>query len=157
MVYDQIHLQVCNSLIEDYKVVEVYINGFRFIDLVYNIEYPYSLLENREGMAGAYEGIPAIFALPPAQHFFGRPVKDYSYPEGKTALLEYAQSGIPGEWTLIARIKVADKTITWSEFEQVKRPRGNGQYWDYADLGEFNFERNQYTQALTKAALNAYD
>ena len=156
MIFDQIDFQVSNSRVEDYKIVDLSINGTRFINLVKNIEYPYALLEKNEGMAGAYEGIPAIFALPPAQHFFGQPVRDYSYPGSKTALLEYAHSGIPGDWTLIARIEVADKTVIWTAFEQIKRSEKSKQYWDYYDLGKFIFEKDQYTAALTKAASNAY-
>ena len=148
MAFDHIDFQVTNSLVEDYKIVDVYINGARFISLVHNIEYPYALLEANEGMAGAYEGIPVIFALPPAQHFFGQPVKDYSYPVGKTALLEYAHSGIPGDWTLIARIEVEDKTVVWAAFEQIQRSGKGRQYWDYRDLDKFIFERDQYTAAL---------
>ena len=157
MAFDQIDFQVSNSQLEDYKVVDIYINAFRLIDLVRSIEHPYALLENNEGLAGAYEGIPAIYALPPAQHFLGQPVMDYRYPDSKTAILEYAHSGIPGDWTLTARIGIAHKTVRWSRFEQIKRSQTSGQSWDYQDLGAFVFEKDQYMEALTEAATDAYE
>ena len=42
MAFDHIDFQVSNSQVEDYKIVDVYINGARFISLVHNIEYPCS-------------------------------------------------------------------------------------------------------------------
>jgi hypothetical protein len=50
-----------------------------------------------------------------------------------------------GCWPLLARIVVAEDSVTWSEFEQ---PHRKGR--DYSAFGPFSFVRTQYERALVE-------
>ena len=68
-------------------------------------------------------------------------------PADKTVMLVCADCGEPACWPLMARIEVEEKTVTWTDFEQPKRPE-----WDLSGLGPFEFDRKQYEGALADAA-----
>ncbi len=153
---DVVEFVTTYSSIEDYKVVDIYINGINFIDILYQLELPLAYQEGLPEMAGAYEGIPPLYAFPPSRHFYGQPAEAYRYDQ-KVSLLEYAFSGIPGDWSMVAKISVNDSSVTWSDFEQAKRRKlKNGYLWQYEELGIFTFDRLQYDEALRQASMNAY-
>lgn len=154
---DVVHFRTLNSDIEDYKVVDILINGTRLIDMLHQIELPLAYQEGAPEMAGAYEGLPPLMVLPPARHFWGEAAPAYSHAEDKVSLLEYAYSGVPGEWPFAARIEVGKRVVSWSAFEQVRRLKlKNGYRWDYSMLGKFRFDREQYENALRQASDQAY-
>lgn len=154
---DTVAFRTVNSDIEDYKVVDIFINDTRLIDILHQIELPLAYQEGAPEMAGAYEGLPPLLVLPPATHFWGEASEAYSYPDQKVSLLEYAYSGVPGEWPFVAKIDVGKRVVRWSEFEQVRRLKlKNGYHWAYNMMGEFRFDRNQYDEALNEASSNAY-
>lgn len=145
------------SDIEDYKVVDIIINGTRLIDILHQLELPLAYQEGAPEMAGAYEGLPPLMVLPPAKHFLGDAIPSYTYPNGKVSLLEYAFSGVPGEWPFVTKIDVGKNVVKWSDFEQSRRMKlKNGYRWNYEMLGAFRFDRSQYEQALSLASENAY-
>ena len=144
MTWDVIEFKTRYSNIEDYQVVDIYINGFNLIDIVKEIELPYASIEGTPELSGSYEGLPPVYCLPPEKHFWGIPSHpDYMYPDGKVALLEYGQSGIPKEWTIICNIDVDGEQVTWQNFEKPQRPG-----WNYKLLKGFHFELVQYRNAL---------
>jgi hypothetical protein len=154
---DTVEFLTSFSRIEDYKVVDIYINGINLIDMLWQIEMPLAYQEGAPEMAGAYEGLPPLFVYPPAGHFLGKANTAYAYDDGKVSLLEYAYSGVPGEWPFVARIQVEENEISWSAFEQVRRNKlRNGYRWHYDMMGTFNFDREQYQDALEQAAKQAY-
>ena len=154
---DEVSFETVNSSIEDYKVVDILINDTRLIDILHQLELPLAYQEGAPEMAGAYEGLPPLMVLPPAKHFWGEASPSYAYPDNKVSLLEYAYSGVPGEWPFVAKINVGMRVVSWSDFEQVRRLKlKNGYQWDYQMLGEFRFDRDQYDEALHDASAEAY-
>lgn len=154
---DVVHFRTVNSDIEDYKVVDILINGTRLIDMLHQIELPLAYEEGAPEMAGAYEGLPPLLVLPPARHFWGEANPAYRHKQ-KVSLLEYAYSGVTGEWPFATKIEVGKRVVSWSEFEQVRRLRlKNGYQWNYQMLGAFHFDRSQYEEALSEASDQAYN
>lgn len=149
---DQIEFRTATSRVEDYKVVDLWINGFSLAHSLRALEQPYANAEGQPSLAGMYEGLPPLLVLPPRQHFWGLADAAYRHGEGgRVSLLEYGLSGVPGEWTLTACIQTAVDRVTWSAFRQERRPD-----WSYARLGPFRFDRDAYRAALEKAKAEAY-
>lgn len=143
---DHIDFRLRSSFVEDYLVTDILINGYLLQDMLLAIEAPLARREGQKSLAGAYEGLPPLMVLPPSQHFWGHP--DPSYRHGElTTILEYAYSGVPGDWTLACRIEVTGEGVEWSDFRQLKRP-----LWNYEELGPYRFDLSQYRDALQKAA-----
>lgn len=141
---DQITFRRKKSSLEDYQVIDIFINGNNLIELLKEIELPFASIEGHPEMAGHYEGIPPLLSLPPHKHFWGvASVEDYQYPERQVALFENKSSGIPGEWTFTARIDVTGESVKWSDFRQQHRPK-----WDYSPFGTWTFDLVAYRNAL---------
>lgn len=154
---DVVGFKTVTSDIEDYKVVDIFINGTRLIDLLCQLEMPLAYQEGVPDMAGAYEGLPPLIVLPPARHFWGEGHPSYTYPDNKISLLEYAYSGVPGEWPFVVKINVGTKVVSWSDFEQPRRSKlKNGYLWEYSMMGTFRFDKGQYEMALAEASRQAY-
>lgn len=154
--FDIVQFRTRTSRVEDYQVVDIYLNGWNLIELLRNFEAPFAANEGQPSLAGMYEGLPPLMVLPPNRHFWGEPQKFYRYGR-RTALLEYGLSGVPGEWPFAAEIREEPERIVWENFAQLKRladlpPQG----WDYRDFGVFRFQKEQYRQALQQAAARAY-
>lgn len=148
---DTIKFVAVNSFLEDYLVVDILINGYRLVDLLQAVEHPFALREGRVSLAGAYEGLPPLMVLPPHKHYWGDAHKEYQAPDGRVVLLEYAYSGVPGDWTFAADIEVTGELVSWSNLGNVQRPD-----WDYSDMGPFKFDIRQYRDALDEAKARAY-
>jgi hypothetical protein len=149
---DQIEFRTTTSRVEDYKVVDIWINGQSLIDWLRMVEIPYAAAEGQPSLAGMYEGLPPLLVLPPSRHFWGRAQSAYRCGEdGRVSLLEYGLSGVPGEWTLSVRIAVDGQQVSWSGFRQEQRPA-----WSYEALEAFCFDLSAYRNALQKAKAEAY-
>ncbi len=148
---DIVKFVAVNSFLEDYLVVDILINGYRLIDLLQVVESSFARAEGRKSLAGAYEGLPPLMVLPPKKHFWGEAVADYTTRDGRTVLLEYAFSGVPGDWTFAANIEVTGETVSWSDLGNIQRPG-----WNYAPLGPFQFDIRQYRDALKEAKEKTY-
>lgn len=125
--------------------IRVVVNGRDLADIVGEIEGPFV---EREGsapsIAGSYAGYTnAQLDDTISRHFLGSENSHlHCGPEGKTALLDCG-CGCSGCWTLMARVTATEKTVTWSQFEQVHRD------WRYDDFS-LMFDRWQYEAALAK-------
>ncbi len=147
---DDIKFRIRTSSIEDYQVVDIYLNGWNLIDLLYPVELPLAHDEGLSAMAGCYEGLPPLLSLPPHQHFWGKPSHaDYQLGEQRIVLLENGQSGVPGEWSIACDVEVTGEHITWKNLHKPQRPS-----WDYSSLGNFQFDLVTFRDAL-RAALQA--
>ena len=141
---DQIVFKSRMSLLEDYQVLDIYINGFNLIDILKEMELPFASIEGHPQLAGHYEGIPPLICLPPSKHFWGQPsMKEYDYKNGRVALYENKSSGIPGEWTITAQIDVDGEAVRWSALQHVQRPK-----WDYRPVNYWAFDLVAYRDAL---------
>lgn len=143
---DEISFRVRTSKIEDYQVVDIYLNGWNLIDLVYPIEYPLALAEGVTSMAATYEGLPPLLVLPPNQHFWGQAAHpDYQLAPQRIVLLESGKTGVPGAWSLACDVRVTGEYIFWVNIHKPQRPA-----WDYSSLGSFQFDLVQFRDALRK-------
>jgi hypothetical protein len=148
---DQIAFDITYARTEAYKVVDILINGLNLRHWLAEIEHATAAMEGQPSLAGAYEGLPPLLVLPPRRHFWGLPEAAYRHGDHHTSLLEYAHSGVPGDWRFAARIEVDGHGVTWQDYCQVKRP-----HWSYQALPVFHFDLVQYQAALAEAARRAY-
>ena len=118
------------ELDEEYQphfVVRPAVNGRDLIEIV--------------GEEGGFKGLDALDVLPPSRHFFGE--SDAKYHESGLVLVcncGYTECG-----SLSASMIVADESVTWTDF-------GDPGWKPYPGIGPFKFDRNQYEQALDRAA-----
>ena len=128
---------------DELSQILIKVNGTDFPELVKVAELPSARADDEEELAGTYVGlVPGYIRMDLAGQFLGGSgMWLYSEGEGKTALLS-CNCGEVGCSPLLARVTVADDTVTWDEFEQPTRPD-----WDYDGFG-FTFARPQYEQAL---------
>jgi hypothetical protein len=97
--------------------------------------------------SGGYAGIiPAHFNFGDLTRYY-EAREDRQWPRPEHAWLLGCDCGEVGCWPLTARIAVAADEVVWSDFSQEHRPN-----WDYAGLGPFVFERQQYAGAVSQAA-----
>ncbi len=133
------------------SVVEIRINGRPLPELVREVEEAYASAEDRPGLAGSYEGLPADEVLPPSRHFLGEAEAQHLSMEDRVHILG-CDCGESGCWPLACRMSVEADRILWSDFCQPHRssPR-NPSIWSYEGLGPFAFAREQYEVALSRA------
>lgn len=132
--------------------LRIVINGRDLIELVREVELPFARREGNKSIAGSYAGlIGDERLLPPSKHFLGEPSqRGYCYDD-KVMVLG-CDCGIAGCWPLICRITADETSVVWSDFEQPHRSSGRAlPAWEYAALGPFEFEREEYEAALRGA------
>jgi hypothetical protein len=115
------------------------IDGAKLTDLV-------SDFEHRAGMESGstpYGGlIPAYFNFGPLDlHFLGA---SSHHSDGVVPLLG-CTCGEWGCWPLLARIVVAEDSVTWTDFQQPYHKER-----DYSGFGPFSFELRQYKSGLAQ-------
>jgi hypothetical protein len=141
---DQIRFTIDSS--GEYPAVRVLINSEDLITMLEKHEALFAKAEGYPGIAGGYMGLPSKVALPPSEHFLGRPESLYDY-DGMTEILT-CECGEPGCWPFLVKIELSDHLVTWSDFAQ---PHREGQ-WHYDGFGPFTFDRKQYESALQEAS-----
>ncbi|MGH3332697.1 MAG: hypothetical protein ACRDPJ_15470 [Nocardioidaceae bacterium] len=118
------------------------IDGQSLVDLV-------AALETSRGYepSGGYAGIiPAHFNFGDLTLYYeARELRQWPSPQH--AWLLGCDCGEVGCWPLTARIAVTADEVSWSDFCQDHRPD-----WDYEGFGPFVFERQQYANAVSRAA-----
>ena len=131
------HLEVeCTEKINEdgstYYVVEFFIDGQRFADLVHDFEASFS--GNAAGDYGplyyASYGIEFLLGEKPEYH-------------GKTYLLS-CSCGIVQCRSIVARIRVQKQQVIWDAFEEPDHD------WDYEGFGPFVFDLEQYRNAIAR-------
>ena len=139
---DQIEFIPRKSTVENYLVVDIYINGFNLINIISTEEQSMFPILHVSAYPGQYEGIPLIYSLPPKQHFWGIAEKPYHKTKKRVAVLESGKSGIPNEWTISVEIEVDGEKVVWKKFyhEQLDIY--------YEGIPVFTFELVYYKNAL---------
>ncbi len=153
---DHIYFETRTSAVEDYQVVDIFINYFNLTDELAKIEAPYAEAEGVPRLAGAYEGIPPLIAGLPSRHLLGEPHAAYPHPQGKSVLLVCNESGLAENWAFLAQIQVESDLVIWKNFEQWQRPLHAENAWKYETMQALVFDKTQYCQALVQLAQRAY-
>ncbi|MEM9363015.1 MAG: hypothetical protein AAGA43_10285 [Bacteroidota bacterium] len=148
---DSISFRLENSLIEDYRTTNILVNGcdLRNILVSYEIE---QVEEYKDyNMVGAYEGVSAFIAFHMHKHFLKETVNEYQQLENRFTLLEYANSGIPGEHTVACHINMYQDRVEWTNF--INCSVFLKQCFQYPGL-QFCFDRKQYEKAIHEITVN---
>ncbi len=122
-----------------------YLNGVPLPDLVRKAELPFARREGQPDLAGSYAGLVDQEVRWPSRHYLGNPVLSW-FDDGDTVLLGCVCSDW-GCWPFTALVTVDQDTVTWSGYRTGHRD------WDYRELRDFAFDRDQYEQALRLTAL----
>lgn len=130
------------STVEDYQVVDVYINGFNLINIISTEEQSLFPMSHISAYPGLYEGVPPLLSLPPKQHFWGIADDCYQIKQKRVAVLESSRTGIPNEWTVSVEIEVDGTKVVWRNFHHEQL----GIHYD--KLPEYHFELVAYKKAL---------
>lgn len=144
---DQIEFACVKSEVEDYMTTCIAING---IDLKRIIAKTERGQLARKGVAiegGCYEGISLFIAFHHQNHFLGKTLNDYIYPEERFAIYEYKYSGVPGDHSLTCKITFNSNEVIWHDFKNFSQI--NPIEINYSDL-EFRFCLEQYQKAIDK-------
>ncbi len=149
---NRITFQVVPSAVGEYDTIVPSIDGTPLRDWVRHIERPLALQDSETTLAGAYEGLPTKFVLPPAMHWLGKPHLFYKDKRKNPAILVCAESGMLENWALMAQIEIFPRHIVWRGFYQLQRYKS----WDYDTLGPFIFDKLQYMDALKALQKNAH-
>lgn len=139
---DQIEFIRRKSNVEDYQVLDIYLNGFNLLNIIEVEEQLLFPKNNISAVPGNYEGIPPLLALPPKQHFWGIADPCYQIAKGRVAVLENGRSGIPTEWTVSVEITVDGEKVTWQGFRQEQVGLL------FSGIGPFYFDLSQYNKQL---------
>ncbi len=139
---DQIEFISRMSSVEDYQVVEIFINGFNLINIISTEEQSLFPLLHVSAYPGLYEGIPPLLSFPPKQHFWGIAEPPYKMSKKRVAVLESGRSGIPSEWTVSTEILVDGEKVVWQNFRQEQLDLL------FDSVGPFEFELVAYKKAL---------
>jgi hypothetical protein len=143
---DTIEFRYCEYAVRDTigHTLEIFVNDTSLVDLIGELERPAAASKGHPDLAGSYSGmhLGQISELAP-DHFMGGESSHLECgPENKTVLLADKGCGEPGCWPLMARVEVADDTVTWTDFEQPHREN-----WNYGGFS-LAFDRRQYEDAL---------
>ena len=115
--------------------VEIYINGENFRDKVRDVERPFAEAEGNPGIAGHATITPR--ELYESLH--------NDYLEFDCVSIFGCSCGVIDCWPLDVAVDVGIKTVTWYGFNMYHREK-----WDYAELGKFVFDKQQYFREVDK-------
>ncbi len=139
---DKIEFIPRKSAVEDYEVVDIFINGFNLINIISTEEQSLFPLLHVSAYPGQYEGIPPLLSLPPKQHFWGISENDYQISERRVAVLENGRTGVPGEWTVSVEVEVDGEKVVWKGFRHEQLDML------YENIPPFEFELVAFKKAL---------
>ncbi|OKI06200.1 hypothetical protein A6A06_37480 [Streptomyces sp. CB02923] len=112
------------------------IDGIPLTDLIDRFETEAGMQPAGDAYGGLF---PQLFRFGPMDDYFQGRSADAM---GMTLLLG-CECGESGCWPLEARITVTGDLVTWDSFEQPYRTKR-----DYTAFGPFQFDRNQYVDAV---------
>lgn len=130
------------STVEDYQVVDVFINGFNLINIISTEEQSLFPTLHISAYPGQYEGIPPLLSLPPKKLFWGIADKAYQISEKRVAVLESSRTGVPNEWTISVEIEVDGEKVVWKNFRHEQLD------FFYENIPPFKFELVAYKKAM---------
>ena len=113
-------------------------------DLLRRVELPSARREKQPDLAGSYTGLVDARVRWPSRHYLGTPVLTW-FGDGDTVLLG-CTCGEWGCWPFTAIVTVEPRTVTWSGY------RNGHRNWDYDDLRDLVFDRDQYERAVRATA-----
>jgi len=129
------------------NVIEIYIDGRNFIEMVRDHEMPFALAEGAVLIAGSYRSPSCCIGLPTTSYFQEEDPSQENF-EPKVDILE-CTCGVYGCWPLRGRITVGGDCVIWFDFEQPHRSSHHPQGpWTYENFGPFVFDRQQYELAM---------
>jgi hypothetical protein len=116
-------------------LIEYYINGRSFLDMVREVELPFAENESHPDIAGDYAGL--------SPNGIWRLLNEKGFWNGKETLFVCRECLSEMCWGFYAKITITNETVTWSEFENIARDE-----WKYDKLGVIIFDKSQYLQAI---------
>ncbi len=123
----------------EFDCASIVVNGMSLIELLREYEMPFAKAEGAEHRAGDYINIVREslhnMLLNPTPPVVGDP---------KKIELLTCSCGSPGCWPMLVKIMETENSVIWSDFEQPHRK----ETWDYTKFGPFEFEKEQYYQAI---------
>lgn len=126
------------------KRLAILIDGQPLIELIKQVERPFSKKDLIEIQPGAYQGLPLTLAMSPSEHFLGIAAPNYEGPKNRVILLVDKTSGKAETWALSVEIKMYRRHVVWCNFKHLQRPYA----WRYHRMGIFVFNKMQYLDAL---------
>ena len=128
-----------------FKAVTILVNGLDIIESLKKYEMPFVQKEGSKNIAGGYDGLS-----PETLYKHLTNPADFDKDEnGKISILE-CECGSEGCWPMkIKAIDLEDKII-WTDFEQPHRNFDSHNFWDYADFGQFSFDKKDYNMQLDR-------
>ncbi len=151
MHLDEIGFGCLKSELEDYMTTAIYVNGINLKEVIEEIEREQVAKRGLRIRNGCYEGVSFFIAFHHQNHFLGKTLNDYVYPDQQYTLYDYKYSGIPGDHSLTCKISVGSKEVTWHDFKNVSRIIPFE--LDYEGL-TFRFCKDQYCNAIDLARNN---
>ncbi|MFC5045603.1 hypothetical protein ACFSTE_18800 [Aquimarina hainanensis] len=149
---DTIHFDIQKSNIEDYLTTAIFVNNIDLKDILFQVEQSQIKDPSLINIAGAYEGISPYIAFHLKNHFLKDTIREYQYYGDRFTLMEYANTGIPGDHTITCQIDICKDVVEWSNFKNFDSLTAIE--FDYSDIGSFRFERKQYEAAISTLCNN---
>lgn len=148
---DKIQFKIANTPLpwdeeRDFYYVEIWINGKELSKILYPIELPFAVAEDKESLAGSYLGLypeNLLYELTADKQTYTSEEDDYN----KRILIDCICT-CEGCRSFVADIEETENEIVWKNFEQIHRD------WDYSELKEFRFDKTQYLNEIEKLKEN---
>jgi hypothetical protein len=116
------------------------VNGRPLEELARVVEQPFATDEGNPQLAGSYQPLTLWQIDGEKKHFLNQPQASW-FDDGDTVLMG-CTCGDWGCWPLTAQVAVDATHVVWSHFRTGHRD------WDLSALGPFDFDREQYDEAL---------
>ena len=150
----EIKLSPSDIDVEEYDIVDFFINGRNLIEIIRESELPYAEAEDHPGIAGSYIGLHPSLVLAELKSILKKNETISKYPMGiysgeKVQIYRCDTCGIRGCWSLYVKISITADLIIWSDFENPHRGQNSkASHWQYENLERFIFNRQQYATVL---------
>lgn len=142
---DSISFNISKSRTQDHYTTSVIINGLDLVEILAQIEQRQINFMPDDYIVGAYEGVSPFIAFHLHNHFLKDTIHAYRYHKDHYSVLEYVNSGIPGEHTVACQIKIDKDKVFWSDFKNYSIHLSKS--FNYDDV-KFEFDRKQYELAI---------
>jgi len=138
--------ETCTGDGEQYRGIEISVDGRDFREVVRSLEEPFAVRENNPQLAGDYHWLNADWTTP--EVFLGLAEREYGIDHDKVALMG-CSCGVVSCWPLVCSVRCIEDSIIWEGFEQPFRSQDSVVgYWDLSSLGPFAFDQSEYMAML---------